>query len=272
MRLENRVVVVTGSTRGIGRAIADACAAEGAAVVVSSRREAAVRSAVETLVSRGMKASGIAADVARPSDLKELLRHSVETWGRVDVWVNNAGITGGYRPVDEMGVEDIHEVVDTNLAGTIQACRLVVPYFVERRGGILVNMSGRGGRGDPTPFTAVYGATKVAIRQFTLSLAAENRSQPISIHAVLPGMVDTDFYAYDMKTSPRLAESRKGIPYVLKAVGVPVEEVASLFVDIATQDPGKETGKVYTLFKGKRVLKAMGMLAYYRATGKIKRE
>ncbi len=272
MRLENRVIVVTGSTRGIGRAIVGACAAEGASVVVSSRHEEAVRSTVDELTAAGLKASGIDADVARQGDLERLLRHAVETWGRVDVWVNTAGLSAGYRPVDEMSAAEVQELVDSNLTGTIQACRLLVPYFVQRRGGVLVNMSGRGARGDPTPYTAVYGATKVAVQHFTLSLARENKGRPISIHAVLPGMVATDFYRDDMKTSPRLAENRKGIPYVLKAVGVPMEEVAALFVDIASQDPGRETGKVYTLFKGKRMMKAMGLLAYYRATGKIRRE
>lgn len=272
MRLQNKVVVVTGSTRGIGRAIVEACASEGAAVVISSRHEGAVTSAVEALKSQGRRASGTVADVTSSTALEGLLRHAVETWGRVDVWLNNAGLSAGYRPVDEMSVSEIQELVDTNLTGTIQACRLLVPYFVERRGGILVNMSGRGGRGDTTPYTAVYGATKAAVRQFTLSLAAENRGQPISIHGFLPGMVDTDFYSDDMKTSPRLAENRKGIPYVLKAIGVPVEEVAARFVDVAEQEPGKETGKIYSLFKGRRLMKGMGMLAYYRATGKIKRD
>ena len=269
MRLEHKVVVVTGSTRGIGRAVVEACAEEGAAVVVTSRTESGVLEAVDFLKARGLRVSGRAADVSRAEDLNGLLLHAVQTWGRVDVWVNNAGLSGGYRPLDEMSASDAQEVVDTNLLGTIQACRLLIPYFVARKSGILINLSGRGGRGEPTPFTAVYGATKIAIRSLTLSIARENRDHPISIHAVMPGMVDTDLLK-DEGTSPRLRDTMKGMPYVMKAVGVPVDEVVRLFVDIAAQEPGKETGHIYSLLKGKRMMTAMGKLAWYRATGKIK--
>ncbi len=81
-------------------------------------------------------------------------------------------------------------------------------------------------------------------------------------------MVATDFYA-EVQSSPRTAATAQGIPYVLKAVGVPIDVVASLFVDVAAQEPGKETGKVYSLFKGRRLLRGMALLMWYRATGKI---
>lgn len=269
VKLTDRVIVVTGSTRGIGRAIAEACAREGARVVVSSRHEEAVRAAVEAMTREGLKVSGRVADVALPEDLDRLLQHAVDRWERVDVWINNAGLSAGLRPVDEMAPEEIQEIVDTNLTGTILACRLVIPYFVQQGGGILINMSGRGGRGDATPFTAVYGATKTAVTGLTRSLAQENKDQPISIHVVLPGMVATDFYR-DIKVSPRLTATGQSMPYVLKAVGGPVEEVARLFVEIAAQEPGKVTGKTYSVFKGGRMMRAMAQLMWYRATGKIK--
>lgn len=269
VKLSDRVIVVTGSTRGIGRAIAEACAREGARVVVSSRHEEAVRTTVDALTREGLRVSGRAANVARYEELDQLLQHAVDRWERVDVWINNAGLSAGLRPVDEMAPEEIQEIVDTNLTGTVLACRLVIPYFVRQGGGILVNMSGRGGRGDATPFTAVYGATKTAITGLTRSLAQENKAEHLSIHAVLPGMVATDFYR-NMKVSPRLAATGKSMPYVLEAVGGPVEEVARLFVEIATQEPGKVTGKTYSIFKGGRMLRAMAQLMWYRATGKIK--
>ena len=269
LKLRDKVVVVTGSTRGIGLAIAEACAREGARVVVSSRHEEAVRAAVDALAGEGLQVSGRAANVAQPEDLDQLLQHAIDRWKRVDVWINNAGLSAGLRPVDEMAPEEIQEIVDTNLTGTILACRLVIPYFVQQGGGVLINMSGRGGRGDPTPFTAVYGATKSAVISLTRSLAQENKSKPVSIHVVLPGMVATDFYR-DMKVSPKLTATGQSMPYVLKAVGGPVEEVARLFVTIAAQEPGKVTGKTYSVFKGGKMMRAMAQLMWYRATGKIR--
>ncbi len=268
MKLQDKVVVVTGSTRGIGRAVAEACAREGARVVVSSRNETAVQEVCGAMAARGLQISGIAADVSVKGDLERLLQHALDRWGRVDVWINNAGVSGGFRPLDEMSPEEIKAIVDTNLTATLQACRLLIPYF-NRQGGILVNMSGKGGRGDPSPHLTTYAATKAAVISLTKSLALENKGHPISIHAVLPGMVATDFYK-DVDASPKLTETARSIPYVLKAVGMPIDLVAQLFVDIAAQQPGKETGKIYSLFKGRRLARGIGLLMWYRATGKIK--
>lgn len=147
----------------------------------------------------------------------------------------------------------------------------MVKYFLERRAGILINMSGRGGGGDPAPYTAVYACTKAAVTSFTKSLAEENRSAPISIHAVMPGMVATDFYKEEnMQTSPRLKATANSLPYIMKAVGVPADEVGKLFARVAGQEPGKSTGKVYTPLTGLRKLRAVGILMYYRTNGKIK--
>ena len=268
MKLKDKVIVVTGSTRGIGRAIAEACAAEGARVVISSREEAAVMLATEEFVKRGFSASGIAADASVQKDLEKLLRHAVETWGRVDVWVNNAGLSGGYRPLDEMSSEEIAEIVDVNLTGTLRACRIVIPHFIQQGGGVLINISGKGGRGDPSPFMTVYGATKAAVTSLTESLAQENKEYPISIHSVLPSMVETDLMR-DVKTSPRVADVAEGLPYVLKAIGVPLDEVGRFVAGIAAQEPGKVTGKSYSLLKGPRLMRGIALLTWYRLTGKI---
>ncbi len=268
MKLADRVVVVTGSTRGIGRAIAEACAREGAAVVVSSRHEAAVRQATEALSRAGLRASGLAADVSAPQDLERLLQHAVDTWGRVDVWVNNAGLAQGMQPVAAMDPAEIARIVAVNLTGTLLACRLVIPYFVERGSGTLLNLSGKGADGRASPYTAVYAATKAAVTSLTRSLAAENRAHPISIHAVIPGMVATDFYT-DMKVAPGLEERAAGLPYVLDALAVPLDVVGRRFVEIAAQQPGRSTGQVYNLFSGARLMRGIIKLMGYRLSGKI---
>ena len=269
MQLQDKVIVITGSTRGIGRAAAEACAAEGARVVVSSRNEQAVRETVDALKQRGFSVSGIRADVTLHADLERLLQHAIQTWGRVDVWVNNAGVSSGLRPLEEISEEEITEVVSINLVGTLKACRLVIPYFQQAGGGIIINLTGKGGRGEASGFTAVYACTKAAITSLTKSLAEENKTHRISIHAALPGMVATDFYK-DMKTSPRLATMSANVPYVLDAIGVPLEVAGRLFVTIAAQEPGKVTGKVYSAFSGMRMMRGMTKLMRYRAGGKLK--
>jgi NAD(P)-dependent dehydrogenase (short-subunit alcohol dehydrogenase family) len=268
MKLKDKVIVITGSTRGIGRAIAEACAQEGARVVVCSRQEPAVKKTCETLRQQGFDVSGVTVDVSIPSDLEELLQHAIETWGRVDVWVNNAGLSAGLRPLDELGHEEISRIIDVNLTGTLQACRIILPYFAQHGGGVLINMSGRGGRGEAAPFLTTYAATKAAVTNLTRSLAQENKDHPISIHSVIPGMVATDFYR-DIKTSPKLAASAQNVPYALKAFGVPLDIVGRFIVQIAAQEPGKVTGKNYSLLRGWRLIRGIGLMMWYRATGKI---
>jgi NAD(P)-dependent dehydrogenase (short-subunit alcohol dehydrogenase family) len=270
--LAGKVVVVTGSTRGIGRAIAEECARQGASVVVSSRTQHAVSAAVEDFTSAGWKAAGIPCDVSRIADLELLLAFANDTFGHVDVWFNNAGISPGYVPLDELSAEELHHVVDVNLLGTLDACRMLIPYFT-RRAGVLVNVSGRGGRGDATPYTAVYGATKAAVLQLTKSLARENRRHPnLSIHALLPGMVDTDFYGPEMRVSPHLTESARNIPLVLKAIGVPKADVGLVAASIAAQKPGAETGKVYSAAKGSRMMLGGFKLMGWRMSGRMTKE
>ncbi len=272
MPVNRKIVVVTGSTRGIGRAIAEECARQGATVVISSRTASAVDAALADFRSAGRKASGITCDVRHPHDLELLLAHATDTHGRVDVWFNNAGISLGYVPFDEFSAEEIHDIVDTNLLGVMNASRLLIPYFAEG-GGILVNVSGRGGRGDATPYTAAYGATKAAVLQFTKSLAAENRRHGnLSIHALLPGMVATDFYGPDMRVSPVVEASSRNIPLVLEAIGVPKADVGRTAAAVAAQKPGAVTGRVYSAAVGMRMMTGGTKLAWWGMTGRMVRE
>jgi meso-butanediol dehydrogenase/(S,S)-butanediol dehydrogenase/diacetyl reductase len=105
MKLKDKVIVITGSTRGIGRAIANACAKEDSLVVICSRHESAVKETCETFTKQGFNVSGVTVDVSKQHDLEKLLQHTIQTRGRVDVWINNAGLPGGFRPLDEMSPE-----------------------------------------------------------------------------------------------------------------------------------------------------------------------
>ncbi len=268
VKLKDKVIVITGSTRGIGRSIAKACAKEGAKIVISSRSEAAVKQQCDIFKRRGFAVSGIMADVTNKDDLYKLFKHAIETWGRIDVWINNAGISSGMRPLENVSEEEIAAIVNTNLIAVLNACHLVIPYF-NHKSGVLINMTGKGGGGNASPYMTVYAATKAAVTSLTKSLAEENKAYPISIHAVSPGMVETDLIK-NSKTSPMLRDHAESIPYVLNAIGLPVDEVGKAFVDIAMQEPGKETGKIYSLVKGLRLLRGIALLIWYRKTGKIK--
>lgn len=138
--LANKVVVVTGSTRGIGRSIAEGCARAGAIVVLSSRTEADVARAVNGFAGNGWRASGLAADVSSAEDVEQLMRHALDFQGRIDIWVNNAGLSEGYRPLDELSVAELDEIVRVNLLGTMYSCRLLIPYLREHGGVLMLSL------------------------------------------------------------------------------------------------------------------------------------
>ena len=268
MKLKDLVIVVTGSTRGIGKAIARACLEEGANVVISSRKETAVSKVCKEFKKEGYSVSGTKADVSKNRDLEKLFEHSIKKWKKIDIWINNAGLSGGFRAVDEMSPEEIAGIIDVNITGTLNACRMMIPYFIKQGSGIILNMSGRGGRFEPAPFLTVYAASKAAVTSLTKSLAGENKEYPISIHSLIPGMVETEFYT-NIKTGSKSDFNISSLKYVLNAFGVPLEEVGRSTVDILTQQSGRITGKSYSLLKGMRLVRGIGLMMYYRMTKKI---
>ena len=269
--LADRVVVITGSTRGIGRAVAESCAAAGAAVVVSSRNAAAVAETVGAIRASSGRASGVVCDVRDPEHVEALVAHALDTWGSLDVWVNNAGISQGYRPFDELAVEEIDDIVRTNLTGAMYGSAVALRHFREH-GGVLLNLIGRGWKGEATPHTAAYAATKAGIASLTRSLAAENRDCPgVHVHALVPGMVPTDFYR-DIQTSPRLEATRGNVDLALNAFGVALDVVGRETAAFLSDEAWRGTGTVVNLLRGVRVLRGGALMAWYGMSGQMKRD
>lgn len=268
MTVAEKVIVITGGTRGIGLAIARECTRQGAQVVICGRQEPAVSNAIASI---GERSCGRAVDVTDFSAVEGLRDYAIERFGRIDVWFNNAGISLGYRPVDEIDADDLASIVSINLTGHLYGCRAILPYFREH-GGYLMNMAGRGFRGDATPHTAAYAATKAAIASLTASLAAENKDVPgLSINALVPGMVETDFYR-DIETSPRLEASKENWRFAMNAFGVPIDTVAHEATGLLGETPGRRTGKVLSLLTKRRTARGIALMSWYGMSGKMKRD
>lgn len=189
--LAGKVAVITGGTRGLGLAIARAYAQEGASVVIASRSVEGVEQAVKTLSTEGGQVSGQPYDVGELGQVESLAAHALTTFGRLDVWVNNAGISAPYGPTIHIPPEEVTRVIQTNILGVYHGTLVALRHFLPKGQGKLINVLGRGSRG-PVPMQNAYAASKAWMRSFTLALAEEYKGSGVEILAFRPGMVDTD--------------------------------------------------------------------------------
>ena len=186
--LDGKVAVVTGGSRGIGRAIVEALAAEGAGVFLTARTpEAADRAALEV----GSGAVGIACDVRREDQVAHLFEQVGRERGGADVLVNNAGI-GIFGPVAELSPEDWRAVIETNLNGVFYCCHEAIPLMRKRGGGYIFNLSSLAGR-NAFPSAAAYNASKFGLNGFSEALMQEVRYDGIRVSYLMPGSVATEF-------------------------------------------------------------------------------
>ncbi len=184
-------VIVTGGSRGIGAETVRLFAERGHAVVFTYHRsEEKGRALAEELTAKGLRVTACRADVTDPCDRQELFRLTAETYGGIDVLVNNAGIAR-QQVLTDVADADYRAVLDTNLGGTLFCCREVIPYFLTHHRGVIVNVSSVWGQVGAS-CESVYAASKAAVIALTRSLAKELGPSGIRVNAVAPGVIDTD--------------------------------------------------------------------------------
>ena len=205
-RFQQKVVVITGASSGIGAAAARMFAAEGAAVVVAARSQPALEQLVRDITAAGGAAHAVRADVSRREDCERLLARAAEQLGGIDVLVNNAG-ANCRGPIERYQAEDLAGVVEVNLVAPIVLSRLVLPYMRKRGRGAIVNVASIAGR-IPVAHEAVYSATKFGLRAFTFAMVEELEGSGITISAVSPGPVDTGFIMENLDDVPDLVFSQ----------------------------------------------------------------
>jgi NAD(P)-dependent dehydrogenase (short-subunit alcohol dehydrogenase family) len=190
--LKGKTAVVTGGTRGIGRAIAESLAREGASVAICGRRQADVDAAVSQIASStGSDVIGATANVGEPEQVSRFFSYIDGRFDKVDILVNNAGI-GIFRSVAELSVEDWQQVVATNLNGVFYCCREAVPRMRKAGGGSIINISSLAGK-NAFAGGSVYNASKFGLNGFSEALMLDHRNDKIRVTYIMPGSVDTDF-------------------------------------------------------------------------------
>lgn len=186
-----KVAVITGSTKGIGLAIAESLAQKNYAVVISSRSGQEVQQAVTNLKVAGAEATGCVCDVREYPQVEALIQHAVTRFGGLDVLVNNAGV-GHFATVETMSPEIWRKVIETNLSGVFYACHAAIPHLKARGGGYIFNISSLAGK-NAFPEGGAYNASKFGLNGLSEVLFQEVRYDNIKVSCIMPGSVSTYF-------------------------------------------------------------------------------
>jgi len=222
MKLKDKVAVITGAGRGIGKAIALACAREGAKVAICARTGSEVEQTAKEIRLIKTEAEGWVCDVSVEQSVKEFINNVIEKFGRIDILVNNAGVMTRPVPTPELEVKKWDYTMAVNLRGPFLMCQAVLPIMMKQRSGSIINVSSMIGRGAYPNFIA-YATSKWGLEGFTQTLAAEVRSSHIRVNSVEPGVVATKLTGYS---------------------GSKPESVTEVFVYLASDDAKGVTGKM----------------------------
>jgi NAD(P)-dependent dehydrogenase (short-subunit alcohol dehydrogenase family) len=251
-RLTDKVALITGGARGIGRAVAAAYVAEGAKVAVADLLEADAR---ETAAALGANAMAVRMDVTDRASIAAGVAAVEAAWGGIDILVNNAGIFN-MAPIEEITPEDYRRQYDVNVGGTIFAIQAVVPGMRRRgRGGVIINFASQAGRrGEPN--ITIYCSTKAAVISVTQSLALELAADRIRVNAIAPGVIDTPMWEIVDGLFAKYENRPKGEKKRLVGEAVPLgymgrpEEVAGPCVFLASDDAGYITAQTLNVDGG----------------------
>jgi NAD(P)-dependent dehydrogenase (short-subunit alcohol dehydrogenase family) len=216
--LAGKVAVITGASRGLGKAVATLFAREGAGVVLSARSTKEIEHNAADLRADGLDAAAFPCDVSDPKQIEDLARFTIQKYKRFDIWINNAGTAGPYGSSLDLLPDQFLSVLRTNIFGVYYGSMIAMRHFLPRRSGKLVNILGAGSR-KPVPNQNAYGSTKAWIRVFTLALAKEYKQSGVGVYTLQPGLMDTDLLTEIVTFEKYEKRLRSFMPFLIRAAG-----------------------------------------------------
>ncbi|MEG0383544.1 MAG: SDR family NAD(P)-dependent oxidoreductase [Solibacillus sp.] len=245
MRFQDKVAIVTGSGKGIGKAIVQKMALEGALVTVTDLNKQTCEETAMEINQSGGKAIAVEGDVSKSEDVRRIVEETIEAYGKIDILVNNAGIVKDIR-LEDMKEDDWDKVIDVCLKGAFLCAKYVSPYMNEQKYGKIINISSRAYLGNPGQ--ANYSSAKAGIIGLTRSLAKELGKNNINVNAVAPGLIETDAVRNHPKYEKIKELQKKDTP--IKRIGLP-DDVANAVLFFASDDAAYISGDILHVTGGR---------------------
>jgi NAD(P)-dependent dehydrogenase (short-subunit alcohol dehydrogenase family) len=244
--LSGKVAIITGSTKGIGRAIAEELARAGAKVVISSRKAEACAEVADAIKGEGLEATGIACHIGKREDVEHLVAETKNQYGQIDILVCNAAVNPTYGPMAKLTDDAFTKVIDSNVRSSVWLCNLVLPDMAARKDGSVIIVSSIGGLKGSLNL-GMYAISKAADFQLARNLAVEWGPHNIRVNCIAPGIVRTDFARTLWENKEILAHAEASTP--LRRVGNP-EDIAGAAVFLASSASSWMTGQTIVIDGG----------------------
>ena len=253
--LTGQVAVITGSSKGIGRAIAEQMAKQGARVVISSRKEDKCREVADSIKREGGEATAIPCNISHKDQLQALVDATLTEWGRIDILVCNAAVNPYYGPLSEIPDSAFKKIMETNVHSSLWLCTMVIPQMAERgNGSVIIVSSVAGFRGHNE--LGAYAISKAADFQLTKNLAVEWGPANVRVNCIAPGLVRTDF-ARMLWEDPEIYKRAVSVA-PLRRIGEP-DEIAGAAIFLASNAGSFVTGEILVVDGGASIVPARAM-------------
>lgn len=240
--MKDKISIITGSGRGIGKEIAKSFASQGATVVLTSRSKTEIDSTLKEIQKNGGKGVSIPTDICKYSDVENLISKVIEKYSKIDILVNNAGIIEPIGPINKITIKDWEENIRINLLGTFYCIKTTLPHMIKNHYGKIINISG-GGAFNPRPNFSAYAVSKAGVIRLTEQVAEEMKNNNISVNAISPGMIKTKMTNEIFKSGDMAGNELSDAKNVINNGGQSLENVTKLALFLASEESNGLTGK-----------------------------